>query len=77
MNKYQQRIKIRNQGGRYQFYGIPNNDEGKFFVSLIKKYINKDVFKISKRFRGAKNWVHSINESDSDSFVIYLNQKTK
>ena len=30
---------------RYQFCEIPNTDEGKDFVRLLKKYLNKDAYK--------------------------------
>ena len=32
---------------RYQFQKIPNNKEGKELVRLMRKYLNKDVYKLT------------------------------
>lgn len=43
----------------YQFYEVPNNEEGKEFVASLKKYLNKDAYTIRVRGQHLKkglNW---------------------
>ena len=32
---------------RYQFQKIPNTKEGREFIKLMRKYLNKDVYKLT------------------------------
>jgi hypothetical protein len=44
---------------RYQFCEIPNNDEGREFVRLVKKYANSDRYDVRVRgqhLRKGENW---------------------
>ena len=76
MNEFQKRLIKKNNGkrGGYIFYGVPNDEEGQLFMSLFKKYLNKD-FSYTRRYRGNGSWNHSISKEDADSFVIYMDIK--
>jgi len=76
MNAFQKRLVKNNNGkrGNYIFYGVPNDEEGQLFMSLFKKYLNKD-FSYTRRYRGKGSWNHSISKEDADSFVIYMDIK--
>ena len=78
LNEYQQRIN-RNPvgGGWYHFYGVPNNEEGKLFISLIDKFLNRDVYGYRARGRGNGSYSHSLPSDQADSFVVYLDEKKK
>ena len=44
---------------RYQFTEVPNNDEGREFVRLARKYANKSRYKVRVRgqhLRKGENW---------------------
>ena len=78
LNEYQQRInKNPVGGGWYHFYGVPNNEEGKLFISLIDKYLNRNVYGYRARGRGNGSYSHSLPSDQADSFVIYLDEKKK
>ncbi|MDA9877862.1 hypothetical protein N9C91_01445 [Luminiphilus sp.] len=78
MNEYQKRLVNNpvNQGktGNYLFYGVPNDIEGKLFVKLLRRYINPK-FKFYRQFRKSGSWSHSVNSTDGDSYVVYVNEK--
>ena len=80
MNEYQKRLVNNpvNQGktGNYLFYGVPNDIEGKLFVKLLRKYINPK-FKFYRQFRKSGSWSHSVNSTDGDSYVVYVDDKNK
>ena len=80
MNEYQKRLVNNpvNQGktGNYLFYGVPNDIEGKLFVKLLRRYINPK-FKFYRQFRKSGSWSHSVNSTDGDSYVIYVDDKNK
>ena len=80
MNEYQKRLVNNpvNQGktGNYLFYGVPNDIEGKLFAKLLKKYINPK-FKYYRQFRKSGSWSHSVNSTDGDSYVVYVDDKNK
>ena len=76
LNEYQQRInKNPVGGGWYHFYGVPKNEEGKLFISLIDKFLNRDVYGYRARGRGNGSYSHSLPSDQADSFVIYLDEK--
>ena len=78
LNEYQQRInKNPVGGGWYHFYGVPKNEEGKLFISLIDKYLNRNVYGYRARGRGNGSYSHSLPSDLADSFVIYLDEKKK
>ncbi len=78
LNEYQQRIKNNPVGGGwYHFFGVPNNEEGKLFISLIDKYLNRDVYGYRARGRGNGSYAHSLPSDQADSFVVYLDEKKK
>jgi len=78
LNEYQQRInKNPVGGGWYHFYGVPKNEEGKLFISLIDKYLNRNVYGYRARGRGNGSYSHSLPSDQADSFVIYLDEKKK
>ena len=78
MNKFQARILANNnkKGRNYIFYGVPNDDEGKAFMTLVKKYLNPN-FSYRRRFRKEGTWQHSVNEVEGDSFVVYIDTKDR
>ena len=80
INKFQARLLANpcNQGtpGNYLFYGVPNDFEGKLFMKLFKQYLNPK-FKYYRQFRKSGSWTHSVNSTDGDSFVIYVDDKKK
>ena len=80
MNEYQKRLVNNpiNQGktGNYLFYGVPNDIEGKLFVKLLRRYINPK-FKFYRQFRKSGSWSHSVNSTDGDSYVVYVDDKNK
>ena len=78
INKFQARL-LANPGnkgetGNYLFYGVPNDFEGKLFMKLFKRFLNPK-FKYYRQFRKSGSWSHSVNSTDGDSFVIYVNEK--
>lgn len=78
LNEYQQRInKNPVGGGWYHFYGVPKNEEGKLFISLIDKYLNRNVYGYRARGRGNGSYSHSLPSDQADSFVVYLDEKKK
>jgi len=78
LNEYQQRInKNPVGGGWYHFYGVPKNEEGKLFISLIDKYLNRNVYGYRARGRGNGSCSHSLPSDQADSFVVYLDEKKK
>ena len=78
LNEYQQRInKNPVGGGWYHFYGVPKNEEGKLFISLIDKFLNRDVYGYRARGRGNGSYSHSLPSDQADSFVVYLDEKKK
>ena len=78
LNEYQQRInKNPVGGGWYHFYGVPKNEEGKLLISLIDKYLNRNVYGYRARGRGNGSYSHSLPSDQADSFVIYLDEKKK
>ena len=76
LNEFQKRIKKHGKLGNYLFYGIPNNEEGREFMRLFKKFINPR-FGFKRQFRSKGNWKHSVSSRYGDSFVIYVEEKQK
>ena len=78
INKFQARLLANpvNKGetGNYLFYGVPNDFEGELFMKLFKRFLNPK-FKYYRQFRKQGSWSHSVNSTDGDSFVIYVNEK--
>ena len=80
INKFQARLLANpvNKGetGNYLFYGVPNDFEGKLFMKLFKRFLNPK-FKYYRQFRKSGSWSHSVNSTDGDSFVVYVDDKKK
>ena len=80
LNKFQARLlanPVNKDGlGNYLFYGVPNDIEGELFIKLFKKFLNPK-FKYYRQFRKEGSWSHSVNSTDGDSFVIYVDDKDK
>ena len=80
INKFQARLLANpvNKGetGNYLFYGVPNDFEGELFMKLFKRFLNPK-FKYYRQFRKQGSWSHSVNSTDGDSFVIYVDDKNK
>ena len=80
INKFQARLLANpvNKGetGNYLFYGVPNDFEGQLFMKLFKRFLNLK-FKYYRQFRKSGSWSHSVNSTDGDSFVIYVDDKNK
>ena len=73
MNIFQKRLKKHNKVklGNYLFYGIPNNDEGREFMRLFRKFVNPK-FTFRRHYRMLGKWKHSVLASEGDSFVVYV-----
>ena len=80
INKFQARLLANpvNKGetGNYLFYGVPNDFEGELFMKLFKRFLNPK-FKYYRQFRKSGSWSHSVNSTDGDSFVVYVDDKNK
>ena len=80
INKFQARLLANpvNKGetGNYLFYGVPNDFEGQLFMKLFKRFLNPK-FKYYRQFWKSGSWSHSVNSTDGDSFVIYVDDKNK
>ena len=78
INKFQARLLAnpvnKKEIGNYLFYGVPNDFEGELFMKLFKRFLNPK-FKYYRQFRKQGSWSHSVNSTDGDSFVIYVNEK--
>lgn len=63
---------------RYQFTRIPNNEEGRELVRLMRKYLNGDQYTLRARGQGLKegrNWRHfqyGAGLKDSSHIRIYI-----
>lgn len=66
---------------RYQFAEIPNDDEGREFVRLARKYLNKDRYQLVVRgqhLKKSENWrLHQYGQpiNKSTHLRVYLNDK--
>jgi len=80
INKFQARLLAnpcnKDGIGNYLFYGVPNDFEGELFMKLFKRYLNPK-FKYYRQFRKQGSWSHSVNSTDGDSFVVYVDDKNK
>jgi len=80
INKFQARLLAnpcnKKEIGNYLFYGVPNDFEGELFMKLFKRFLNPK-FKYYRQFRKSGSWSHSVNSTDGDSFVIYVDDKNK
>jgi|TARA_R100000234_G_C4882436_1_gene127939 hypothetical protein len=78
VNDYQKRIeKNPNGGGEYQFYGIPNDEEGNLFIKLARKYLNRKLYRTVKYGRSNGSYYHNADKDKVDSFVLYIKDKPK
>ena len=80
INKFQARLLAnpcnKKEIGNYLFYGVPNDFEGELFMKLFKRFLNPK-FKYYRQFRKSGSWSHSVNSTDGDSFVVYVDDKNK
>ena len=74
-----EQLKIKGHGeGKYLLRAIPNTPRGKVFLRMFREYLNRDAF--THYIQGRKDegtWSHSLNQSESDSFVLYVKPKEK
>ena len=70
------------QGWRYVFSEIPNDTDGQEFVDTMKKYLNKESYKIrvkgqhlKKELYGQNRAYHGVNLGDSTHMRIYIDVK--
>ena len=76
VNDYQKRIeKNPNGGGEYQFYGIPNDEEGNLFIKLARKYLNRKLYRTVKYGRSNGSYYLSAAKS-SESLVMICSSAT-
>lgn len=80
MKTFKQRVeqlKAKGHGeGKYLLQAIPNNEEGRAFIKMFRKHLNRDYF--THYTQGRKDegsWSHSINQSESDHLVLYVAPK--
>ena len=74
-----QQLKLKGHNlGKYLLRAIPNTEEGRKFLKDFKKYFNNDCYTFYKQGRKDEGtWSHSLNQSESDSFVLYVKPKEK
>ncbi len=70
---------------RYTFKDIPNNEEGRELIRLMKKYLNKDTYSMRVRgqylkdeLKGGDYWnfhTHGQKTQDSKCLRVYLDSK--
>jgi len=72
-----QQLKLKgHNSGKYLLRAIPNTEEGRKFLKDFKKYFNNDCYTFYKQGRkDYGTWMHSINQDESDSFVLYVKSK--
>jgi len=70
------------KGCRYVFSEIPNETEGQEFVDTMKKYLNKESYKIrvkgqhlKKELYGQNRAYHGANLGDSSHMRVYIDVK--
>ena len=72
-----EQLKLKGHGeGKYLLRAIPNTPRGKVFLRMFREYLNRDAF--THYIQGRKDegtWSHSLNQSESDSFVLYVKPK--
>ena len=72
-----EQLRIKGHGeGKYLLRAIPNTPRGKVFLRMFREYLNRDAF--THYIQGRKDegtWSHSLNQSESDSFVLYVKPK--
>jgi len=61
-------MSIKPNMSRYVFYEIPNNVSGRFFIKLLKRYLNKDRWSILVKGQ------HMTEEGKKDSYAQYYGQ---
>ena len=63
----------------HYFYSIPANEEGKLFLKLLKKYLNKARYKIRVKGRGTRKY-HGNSQNlplkYAEHFAVYIDTKT-
>jgi|TARA_R100000479_G_scaffold165973_1_gene105550 hypothetical protein len=74
-----EQLRIKGHGeGKYLLRAIPNTPRGKVFLRMFREYLNRDAF--THYIQGRKDegtWSHSLNQLESDSFVLYVKPKEK
>ena len=72
-----EQLKLKGHGeGKYLLRAIPNTSRGKVFLRMFREYLHRDAF--THYIQGRKDegtWSHSLNQSESDSFVLYVKPK--
>ena len=72
-----EQLKLKGHGeGKYLLRAIPNTPRGKVFLRMFREYLNRDAF--THYLQGRKDegtWSHSLNQLESDSFVLYVKPK--
>ena len=70
------------QGWRYVFSEIPNDTDGQEFVDTMKKYLNKESYKmrvkgqhLKKELYGQNRAYHGANLGDSTHMRVYIDVK--
>jgi len=70
-------------GHRYVFSEIPNDTDGQEFVDTMKKYLNKESYKIrvkgqhlKRELYGQGRAYHGANLGDSTHMRVYIDKKT-
>ena len=63
----------------HYFYSIPANKEGKLFIKLLKKYLNKARYKIRVKGRGSRK-EHGNGQNlplkHAEHYAVYIDIKT-
>ena len=82
MKTFKQRVeqlKTKGHGeGKYLLQAIPNTEEGRNFIKMFRKHLNRDYFTHYTQGRMDEGtWSHSITPSEADHLVLYVSPKEK
>ena len=72
-----EQLKAKGHGeGKYLLQAIPNNEEGKQFLKMFRKHLNRDYWEHYTQGRKDQgSWSHSITPSEADHLVLYAKPK--
>lgn len=63
----------------HYFYKIPNTQNGKYFITLLRQFLNKDRYKIRVKGRGTRKY-HGNGQNlplkYAEHFAVYIDTKT-
>ena len=58
-----------------QLFSVPNDGMGKFFLKLMRRYINRKKFSVTSRGRGASDGHGETRVADAKWLAVYVERK--